>query len=99
MRYCLRVIQSFSCEETAKIYEGKTSRRLPMNLVSVMRRKLEMLDGASALIDLRIPPSNRLEALKGDRAGQHSIRINDQYRICFFWTNKGASDIEMTDYH
>lgn len=63
------------------------------------RRKLELLDSAGALVDLRVPPANRLEALKGDRIGQHSIRINDQYRICFAWTENGPDHVEVVDYH
>jgi proteic killer suppression protein len=93
------VIISFACAETEKLYEGKTSRRLPMNLASVMRRKLAMLDAAADLLDLRVPPGNRLEALKGDRAGQQSIRINEQWRVCFRWTPHGPADVEIVDYH
>jgi proteic killer suppression protein len=68
-------------------------------LWAVARRKLELLDSAGALVDLRVPPANRLEALKGDRRGQHSIRVNEQYRICFVWTETGAEALEIVDYH
>ena len=93
------MIQSFKCAETAKVFEGKAPRRLPQNLNSVMQRKLRMLDAAVRLDNLRIPPGNRLEALKGNREGQHSIRVNDQFRVCFRWTDRGPADVEITDYH
>lgn len=93
------MIQSFKCAETAKVFEGIAPRRLPQNLNSVMQRKLRMLDAAVRLDNLRVPPGNRLEALKGNRAGQHSIRINDQFRVCFRWTARGPTDVEITDYH
>ena len=75
------------------------SRRLPNNIQAVARRKLRMLNNAKTLDDLRIPPANRLEALKGKRRGQHSIRINDQWRICFVWSNGDANNVEIVDYH
>ena len=75
------------------------SRRLPNNIQAVARRKLRMLNNAKTLDDLRIPPANRLEALKGKRKGQHSIRINDQWRICFAWSNGDANKVEIVDYH
>ena len=75
------------------------SRRLPNNIQAVARRKLRMLNNAKTLDDLRIPPSNRLEALKGKRKGQHSIRINDQWRICFVWSNGDANKVEIVDYY
>ena len=75
------------------------SRRLPNNIQAVARRKLRMLNNAKTLDDLRIPPANRLEALKGKRKGQHSIRINDQWRICFVWSNGDANKVEIVDYH
>ena len=74
-------------------------RACPQNLWKIARRKLDQLDFAASLNDLRSPPNNRLEALKGDRIGQYSIRINDQYRICFFWSNDGVKEVEITDYH
>lgn len=92
------MIQSFRCSETQAIYEGKPSRRFG-NIRKLIERKLEMLDNAVALQDLLAPPGNRLESLKGDRKGQHSIRINDQYRICFRWTDKGPEYVEVVDYH
>ena len=75
------------------------SRRLPNNIQAVARRKLRMLNNAKTLDDLRIPPANRLEALKGKRKGQHSIRINDQWRICFVWSNGDANKVEIVDYY
>ena len=91
-------IQSFNCADTQAIYEGKHPKRF-RNIESVAERKLQMLDDAVELRDLRAPPGNRLEALTGDRAGQHSIRINDQWRICFVWTESGAVNVEIVDYH
>ena len=85
--------------ETEKIWGGIPSRRLPANIQSVARRKLRMLGNAHVLDDLRIPPANRLEVLKGDRKGQYSIRINDQWRICFDWKDGEARDVEIVDYH
>ena len=95
----LCVIRSFAGTETEKIYRGLVSRRLPQNLQSIMHRKLVMVNAAATLEDLRVPPGNRLEALKGDRKGQHSIRVNQQWRICFRWTESGPSDVEIVDYH
>jgi len=92
------VIRSFGSAETQAIYEGKRSKRFG-NLQSVIERKLQMLDVAAVLEDLRCPPGNRLEALLGNRAGQHSIRVNDQFRICFRWTSAGPEDVEVVDYH
>lgn len=99
MRYYVSVIQSFAGQETQKIFAGETSRRLPQNLQSIMHRKLLMLDAAARLDDLRVPPGNRLEALRGDRKGQCSIRINQQWRVCFTWTEAGPADVEIVDYH
>lgn len=93
------MIQSFKCKETAKILKGEVSRRFPKNLQNVMQRKLRMLNAAVRLANLRIPPGNRLEALKGSRHGQHSIRVNDQYRVCFRWTEQGPEEVEIVDYH
>ncbi|ACT51609.1 type II toxin-antitoxin system RelE/ParE family toxin [Methylovorus glucosotrophus] len=91
-------IQTFLCQDTQDIYEGKHPRRF-RNIEAVAERKLQMLDAAVELKDLRSPPGNRLEALIGDRAGQHSIRINDQWRICFVWTATGPDRVEIVDYH
>jgi len=93
------VIKSFRQKETEKIWQGQRSRRLPGDIQQVARRKLRMLNNARALNDLRIPPANRLEALHGQRVGQHSIRINDQWRICFVWDQGDAFDVEIVDYH
>jgi proteic killer suppression protein len=93
------VIESFGCKRTALVFLGQAPKGLPSDILSVARRKLRMLDAAIRLDDLRIPPNNRLEALKGDRAGQHSIRINDQWRLCFVWRNGAAHEVEMVDYH
>jgi proteic killer suppression protein len=93
------VIKSFKCRETERIYRGRFSRRLPRDIQRLAARKLEMLSAASQLKSLRIPPSNLLEKLKGDRSGQHSIRINKQWRICFIWKSGDAHDVEIVDYH
>ena len=92
------MIKSFRCKETEKLFNDESSRRFA-SIQRVVRRKLEMLEAAQRLDDLKSPPGNRLEALKGDRAGQHSLRINDQFRICFRWSNGGAWDVEIVDYH
>jgi len=91
------MIKSFKDRETEKLFNTGKSRKYS-NLLSVALRKLDMIDAAVILSDLRIPPANRLEPLKGDRIGQHSIRINDQYRICFIWSD-GAENVEIVDYH
>jgi proteic killer suppression protein len=93
------MIESFQGKETGKIWDGQSSRRLPQAIQQLARRKLRMLNNARTLNDLRIPPANRLERLKGDRAGQYSIRINDQWRICFNWKRGDALDVEIVDYH
>ncbi len=93
------MITGFRDRETEKIWEGKVSRRLPQDIQAIARRKLRMLNNAHKLDDLRIPSANRLEALKGKRRGQHSIRINDQWRICFVWSAPNAHDVEIVDYH
>ena len=99
-RYSLvRMIRSFACPETEKLYNDESSRRLPMQIQRVARRKLLLLNQARSVNDLRAPYGNHLEALKGDRAGEHSIRINDQWRICFRWQGEGAFDVEIVDYH
>lgn len=93
------MIKSFKCKETEKLFNLIGSRKFPSEIIRSARRKLEILEAASALIDLRIPPSNHLEKLKGDREGQYSIRINLQWRICFIWNNGDAFDVEIVDYH
>ena len=91
-------IKSFRCAETQALYEGKQPRRFK-NFEAVAERKLQMLDDAVQLRDLRSPPGNRLEPLHGNREGQHSIRINDQWRVCFIWTDAGPEAVEIVDYH
>jgi proteic killer suppression protein len=98
MRYG-RVILSFRAVETARIWSGGRSRRLPSNIENVALRKLRLFNAALDVNDLRVPPGNRLEALKGNRAGQHGIRINDRWRICFMWTAGGPRDVEIVDDH
>ena len=93
------MINGFATKETEKIWRGEVSRKLPGDIQQIALRKLFMLDKAQSLNDLRIPPANRLEALKNDRKGQHSIRINDQWRICFIWTGSGPNAVENVDYH
>ncbi|WP_036479168.1 type II toxin-antitoxin system RelE/ParE family toxin [Myxosarcina sp. GI1] len=93
------MISSFRCKETEKIFNGRFSRKLPQDIQRIAARKLEQISAASVLDTLRIPPGNRLEALSGDRQGQHSIRINNQWRICFVWRDGNAFDVEIVDYH
>jgi len=93
------VIRSFREDETRKVFDRQLSRRLPAEIQRSALRKLLLLDGAESLEDLRSPPGNRLEKLTGDRAGQHSIRVNDQWRICFVWKVSDAFEVEITDYH
>jgi proteic killer suppression protein len=93
------VIKSFRDQETQKVFSRQRSRKLPPDIQQVAYRKLRMLSNAQTLADLRIPPANRLEKLAGDRAGQYSIRINDQWRICFEWHDGGAYKVEIVDYH
>ena len=92
------MIKTFKCADTRALASGERVKRFA-NLATVARRKLRQLEIAARLDDLRVPPGNRLEALTGDRAGQHSIRVNDQYRVCFRWTPEGAEDVEIVDYH
>ena len=92
-------IQSFRDEETEKVWIGQGSRKLPADIQQVARRKLRMLNNAQVLSDLAMPPGNRLEALRGRRAGEHSIRINRQWRICFRWHAGQVHDVEIVDYH
>lgn len=93
------MIRGFADPETEKIWAGVRSRKLPADIQAVAFRKLRLLNQARTVSDLRAPPDNRLEMLKGDRVGQHSIRINDQWRICFVWSEGGAADVEIVDYH
>jgi len=93
------VIKSFRDKETEKIYLRERSRKLPGDIQQIALRKLRMLNNSKSVNDLRIPPANRLEKLAGKRAGQHSIRINDQWRLCFIWKDSNAYDVEITDYH
>lgn len=93
------MIKTFRDKETEKIFNRLVSRKLPKNIQHLARRKLIILDAATELNALSVPPGNRLEALKGDRKGQHSIRINDQWRICFRWKAGNTYDVEIADYH
>jgi toxin HigB-1 len=93
------VIQSFADKVTAAVFSGLEVRRLPRGIQDAARRKLKLVDSAATLESLRIPPGNRLEALKGDRRGRWSIRINDQWRICFRWEGGDAFEVEIVDYH
>jgi proteic killer suppression protein len=92
------MIKSFRDKAAKALFDGETPKTL-VNIASVARRKLDMLDAAHTLNDLRVPPGNQLEALKRDRIGQHSIRINDQWRVCFVWGEDGPRDVEIVDYH
>ena len=93
------MIQNFADREAQLIWSGVRSRKLPSDIQAVALRKLRLLNQARIVEDLRIPPGNRLEALKGNLAGLHSIRINDQWRICFVWQEGGARDVKIIDYH
>jgi proteic killer suppression protein len=93
------VIKSFKNKETEKIYSREASLKLPRDIQQNALRKLRMINNSKTINDLRIPPANRLEKLSGNREGQHSIRINDQWRICFVWRDGDAYDVEITDYH
>lgn len=93
------MIRSFKDQATEAAFEGEARKGFPADLLKITRRKLQMLAAATVLDDLKVPPGNRLERLKGDSAGQYSIRVNDQYRICFVWTDQGAEQVEFTDYH
>lgn len=93
------MIGGFRDEETEKIWNGLRSRRLPSDIQIVALRKLRLINAAKKIEDLKVPPGNRLEPLKGNRVGQWSIRINDQWRICFRWAEGGAEDVEIADYH
>ena len=93
------MITAFACGETERVFHGERSRKLPPEIQNTARRKLEYLHRARRLQDLLAPPGNRLEALKGGRAGQHRIRVNDQWRICFVWHEGNAGQVEIVDYH
>ena len=93
------MIVGFLDAETAAIWSGRRSRRLPADIQDAALRKLRLLHNAKRIDDLRVPPGNRLEALKDDRKGQHSIRINRQWRICFIWKDNNAHQVEVADYH
>lgn len=92
------MIKTFKCPDTEALFNRQRVRRF-VNIEAVARRKLEQLSQAERLDDLRVPPGNRLEALKGGRSGQYSIRVNEQFRVCFRWTKGGAEDVEIVDYH
>lgn len=96
---CTGVIKSFKDDLTEAAFNGKARKGFPAQLLKVARRKLAMVNAATSLDDLRSPPNNRLEALTRERAGQHSIRVNDQFRICFVWTKDGAEQVELVDYN
>ena len=93
------MIRSFKDKDTEAIFNGRFVKRLPKQIAPLAARKLNQVHAAGNLMDLRIPPANRLEALRGNRKGQHSIRINDQWRICFVWKNANAEAVEIVDYH
>lgn len=93
------MIKSFKSKEAEKVWNGKVSKKLPYDIQDVARRKLRMLNNSKTTDDLKIPPANRLERLKGSREGQYSIRINDQWRICFNWDNGDCLNLEIVDYH
>ena len=99
LRYHPSMIKSFKDEETAKLFRRQFSRKLPQDIQRIARRKLEILDSAETLQDVRIPPANHLEKLFGDREGQYSMRINDQWRICFEWRESDVYNAEIVDYH
>lgn len=93
------MIKNFKCKDTEKLFNRNFIKKLPTDIHTIALRKLKMLDAATLLDTLKVPPGNRLEALKGDRKGQYSIRINDQWRICFAWKNGDAFEVEIVDYH
>jgi proteic killer suppression protein len=93
------VIASFACDKTERLWQRRRDHGLPPQIERVALRKLTQIERSRSLSDLRVPPGNRLEALKADRAGQHSIRVNDQYRVCFRWQGEDAHDVEIVDYH
>lgn len=93
------MLRSFKDKDTEAIWRRRNVKAMGPELVKAVYKKLAILDAAGNINDLRVPPGNRLEKLRGDREGQHSIRVNDQYRICFVWKHDGAEDVELTDYH
>jgi len=93
------VIESFACKDTERVYRRERVKRWADEMCRVAYRKLVQMEASSLLSDLKVPPGNHLEALKGDRKGQHSIRVNDQYRVCFRWQGEDAHDVEIVDYH
>jgi len=93
------VIKTFNCKETEKIFNRNFSKKFPQDIQRVALRKLRMINRAEILNDLKVPPANRLEALRGNKKGQYSIRINDQWRICFKWKDGEVHDVEIVDYH
>ncbi len=93
------MIKSFKCKETEKIFNRRFLKKLPSSIQQIAFRKLRMINRAVIMADLKVPPNNRLEKLKGDRKGQYSIRVNDQWRICFQWINGDTFDVEIVDYH
>jgi proteic killer suppression protein len=93
------MIETFKCKETEKVFKREYSGKLPGNIQKAAFRKLRMLDKSKTMTDLKVPPGNRLEKLSGKRKGQYSIRVNDQWRICFRWTDNNAFGVEITDYH
>ena len=93
------MIKSFACKETEKLFRGEFTRKLPQTIHRSVLRKLLILDAAEMLEDLRVPPGNRLERLSGDREGQYSIRVNNQWRVCFEWRRENAYNVEVVDYH
>ena len=93
------MIRSFGDRDTERLFRRERVRRFPANLLRIMLRKLVLLDAAEGLTDLRVPPGNRLEKLRGERAGHYSIRVNEQWRICFRWSDGNAHDVEIVDYH
>ena len=93
------MILSFRDKRTAAVWRGRLPKGFPQDILAAARRKLGYLDAATRLDDLRVPPGNRMEALTGDRAGQHSIRVNDQWHVCFTWHDGNANDVEIVDYH
>ena len=96
--YTMPMIQSFRCSDSAALHQRRRVARW-VNIEAVARRKLDQLDAAGELRDMAAPPGNRLEALSGNRKGQHSVRVNDQFRVCFVWTSQGPKDVEIVDYH
>ncbi len=98
-RYYCSVIKTFADKEVEKLFQRVFSRKLPPEVQRIARYKLEILDAAETINDLRFPPANHLEKLKGDRSEQYSVRINDRWRFCFIWHNNDAYDVEIVDYH